>query len=186
MTDTGLTNRLRQRSRRAGIMVGLSMALTIAICLGGFVWLYAEINPFTQDFVAANATSTPEEPPRETREASQNSNEEPAENAEEPTPEEPDSSEPDPTPTAEPTPTSEAFQPTHQANSQFVINLRAGPSTDTEIVTALALSQPLEYLDEDAPTENPAADGNRWMKFRTEDGLEGWIREIDAEPYQAN
>ncbi|MDP9368581.1 MAG: hypothetical protein M3Q03_09960, partial [Chloroflexota bacterium] len=66
MTDPGLTNRLRQHSRRAGIMVGLSMALTIAICVGGFTTIYARLAPFTSDFVAAN-TPVPTERPRSTQ-----------------------------------------------------------------------------------------------------------------------
>ena len=35
MTDSGLSTRLRQQSRRAGLMVGLTMVLTIAICIFG-------------------------------------------------------------------------------------------------------------------------------------------------------
>jgi hypothetical protein len=41
----------------------------------------------------------------------------------------------------------------------------------------------LQYLGEDAPTTDPS-DGNRWMKFRTENGDEGWVREIDTDAYQ--
>jgi hypothetical protein len=64
------------------------------------------------------------------------------------------------------------------------VNLRAGPGVEFEVVVVLSQQQPLQYLNEDEPTDNPAADGNRWMKFRTEDGFEGWIREIDAEPIE--
>lgn len=55
MSDTGLTNRLRQRSRRAGLAVGLSMALTLGLGLGGFIVLYARLEPLTRDFVGVQA-----------------------------------------------------------------------------------------------------------------------------------
>jgi SH3-like domain-containing protein len=63
------------------------------------------------------------------------------------------------------------------------VNFRAGPSTTDAIIVALPPETPLQYLNEDAPTTNPA-DGDRWMRFRNEAGDEGWIREIDTEPYQ--
>ena len=63
------------------------------------------------------------------------------------------------------------------------VNFRAGPSTVDAIISALPPATPLQYLNEDAPTENPN-DGNRWMKFRIQNGAEGWVREIDTEQYQ--
>src|SRR3712207_8243475 len=62
MTDPGLNNRLRQRSRRAGFMVGITMALTIAICVGGVAGIYASLVPFLCDVVPAegrDATRAP-------------------------------------------------------------------------------------------------------------------------------
>ena len=56
MTDPGLNNRLRQRSRRAGLMVGVTMALTIFICVGGFAAIYAGLVPFLSDVVPAQRT----------------------------------------------------------------------------------------------------------------------------------
>ncbi|MCC7025149.1 MAG: hypothetical protein IT338_20115, partial [Thermomicrobiales bacterium] len=41
MTDSGLSTRLRQQSRRAGLMVGITMALAIAICILGSAGLFA-------------------------------------------------------------------------------------------------------------------------------------------------
>ena len=55
--------------------------------------------------------------------------------------------------------------------------------TADEIISALPPATPLQYLNEDAPTENPN-DGSRWMKFRIQNGAEGWVREIDTEQYQ--
>ncbi|MGH2533989.1 MAG: hypothetical protein ACRDJW_17020 [Thermomicrobiales bacterium] len=189
MTDPGLTNRLRQHSRRAGLAIGLSMAMTIAVCLGGFVVIFAEVDPFLSDFISAErATATPE---REQESSQAPPVEEPAEedSVPEPPAEEPQEEAqqaPTPTLTTEPapTPTSEAFEPDFQANSALQINFRAGPGTNFETIFTLNIAQPLQYLNEDAPTDNPAADGDRWMRFRTEDGTEGWIREIDAEPFQ--
>ena len=80
-------------------------------------------------------------------------------------------------------PTAEDFQPTHQIGAGQSVNFRSGPSTTDAIIVALPPETPLQYLNEDAPTENPS-DGDRWMRFRNEAGDEGWIREIDTEPYQ--
>jgi hypothetical protein len=80
-------------------------------------------------------------------------------------------------------PTAEDFQPTHQIGAGQSVNFRSGPSTTDAIIVALPPETPLQYLNEDAPTENPS-DGDRWMRFSNEAGDEGWIREIDTEPYQ--
>lgn len=190
MTDPGLTTRLRQHSRRAGLAVGLSMALTIAVCLGGFVVIYARVDPYLSDFISVErATSTPE---RESSQAAPEPQEDesdqppPAESAPTEPPAQQPQEQPAPTATteAEPTPTPEEFTPDFQANSTQQINFREGPGTEFETLLVLGIAQPLQYLNEDEPTDNPAVDGERWMKFRTEDGTEGWIREIDAEPFQ--
>lgn len=171
-------------------MVGLSMALTIAICLGGFAVLYGELDPFTRDFVSADA---PEERPRPTRIPAGGGAQEAAdvggagESAEDQTAPTPT---PGPTETPEPTPTPAGFQPSHQLSSPTRVNLREGPGTRFPVVIVITLDQPLQYLDESQPTENPDADGlapgQLWMKFRTEDGFEGWVREIDVGPYDPN
>ena len=80
-------------------------------------------------------------------------------------------------------PTADDFEPTHQIGAGQSVNFRSGPSTTDPIIVALPPDTPLQYLNEDAPTENPS-DGDRWMRFRNEAGDEGWIREIDTEPYQ--
>lgn len=83
-----------------------------------------------------------------------------------------------------PTTTPKAFMPTHQIQGGESINLRPDPSFDHPPIRALAPTTPLQYLDEEAPTATPAADGARWMRFRIADGAEGWVREIDVEPYR--
>ena len=177
MTDPGLSNRLRQHSRRAGLMVGVSMALTIAICVGGFATIYAGLTPFTSDFVAQERPPTPTPTAAPAAAAP-----EPAGAAEvaiaatEPTP----APAPAETEAPAPTATSEAFQPTHQIVGGGPVNLRPNPSTVDPAILALPVGTPLQSLDEEVPAE----DGTSWLRFRTEDGEEGWVRDIDTEPFQ--
>lgn len=182
-TETTLTKRLRQHSRRSGFAVGITMALAIAICIGGFVTIYVRLQPYISDFVSQDPPSQEErqaaaaEP---TERSSRNSDDGEDADAQ---PTEADNAEDEPTEDAEPTATEEGFNPDIQASSEAQINLRAGPSTSTDIVTVLSVSQPLQKLGEE-DSENPAEDGPRWVNVRTEDGLEGWLREIDTEPFE--
>jgi len=170
MSDPGLTNRLRQRSRRAGLAVGLTMALTIAVCIGGFVWFYAKADPLFADFVGADATTVGRTP---TAAASATTGRGAA--ASEPTAEPTDepASEPTEVPTPRPTQTPDTFRATHISNPDLQINLRPEPSTNGDPVTVLAAGTQLQYLDE----QQTGDDGFQWFKFRTEDGAEGWLRE---------
>lgn len=186
MTDPGLNQRLRQRSRRAGIMIGISMLLTIAVCVGSFSIIYAGLDDLVGDFVSrgqaesASPTPTPEEVaqavPTEIPEPTQ-------EPAAEPT-KEPETEQAEPTPTPGNT---DGFSPDYQLDSFGAVNLRAGPGVQYDVVATITMEQPLQYLDDSEPTSNPEADelgqGDLWLKFRTEDGEEGWIREIDVEAY---
>jgi hypothetical protein len=178
MTDSGLSTRLRQQSRRAGLMVGITMVLTIAICIFGaaglFAWLsrpFSDLIPVVVPAAQVQPAETPEEPA-----------------AAQPTAEEPvieEEAAPTDAIAAEPTAaaTTEDFEPTHQIGAGQSVNFRSGPSTEDSIIVALPPATPLEYLDEEEPTTNPS-DGDRWMRFRNESGQEGWVREIDTEPYQ--
>lgn len=191
MTDLGLNRRLRQRSRRAGVMIGVSMALTIALCVTGFSVIYASLDDVLGDFVSGDQPlSATEEPDGGTEIAAQASSdptappEDPADPATVPTP----TPQPSPPPTDPPaSPTETAFQPNYQTSNQYTLNLRSEPSSeggDSSVVAVLPPATPLQYQNEDAPTQNPQRDGDRWMRFQTEEGEEGWIREIDVEPYQ--
>lgn len=154
------------------------MAVTILLCIGGFVVIYAQVDPLTRDFVGAPATATPTEEPRSS--GSTGNRDEEAETDAEST-EAPDEA-PAPTPTPEeaedPTPTPETFAPTHLSNTQTAVNFRAGPGTDAGIITTLPAGTPLRATGE----EGTGGDGLLWLEFETEDGTTGWIREIDAVP----
>ncbi|HEU0116476.1 MAG TPA: SH3 domain-containing protein, partial [Thermomicrobiales bacterium] len=182
MSEPDLENRLRQHSRRAGLMIGLSMVLTIAICIGSATLIYAALVPVLSDVVPIEAPA-----PRQNNVAVDN-----------PPPDGVSAAASEPTPTPAPaapivetaptaalapaTPTN-AFTPDYQINAAESVNFRAGPSTSDQILQALPPATPLQYLNKDAPAANPN-DGPRWMKFKIEDGTVGWIRQIDTEAYR--
>lgn len=186
MAHPGLNHRLRQRSRRAGVMIGVSMALTIALCLAGFSVIYASLDDVLGDFVSREQAAANVEAPAAGTQAA----------AQEPAPTQVPAAQAQPTavPTAAPEPTEPpatppdaAFTPDYQTSSNYSLNLRSGPSSeggDETVVAVMPPASPLQYLNEEAPTDNPEQDGNRWMRFVTEDGDEGWIRELDVESYQ--
>lgn len=204
MTDRGLNTRLRQRSRRAGIMIGVSMAITIALCVAGFSVIYSALDPLTSDFVSnddptetaepANdvagpqPTTPPTEPSGDTGEAETPA---PTEAAAQPTAasegedEETNGGDNQIEPQGSP---SDEFTPDYQISAGQNVRLRSGPGTDTDTITSLTAEQELQYLGESQASDNPQRDGlgedQEWMRFRTEDGEEGWVREIDVEPYQ--
>lgn len=172
-------------------MIGLSMLLTIALCAIGFTILYTALDAFTSDFIsktdetptiaveaaALDTGDNTEQEPQATQ---------PPAEATQP-PEQADEGQNAQNPTATTAATSQAgdgeFDPDYQIAANTTINFRDGPSTATDILDGLPPATPLEYLDEDAPTDDPE-DGERWMKFETEDGLIGWVREIDVSEYE--
>lgn len=160
-------------------MVGLSMALTIAVCIGSFVWIYAQVDPLTRDFVDV-ATVPP------TRKAQSSSSKSTSESDSESSSDagEVVAADEQPTETPEATATSVSFKPTHRVISEIDVNLRPGPAVGSgEPVTQVSSGAELQYLGETELSEDPDSDGQlNWLKFRTEDGFEGWIREVDVEP----
>jgi SH3-like domain-containing protein len=75
--------------------------------------------------------------------------------------------------------TAQAFVETHQSNPDFSVNFRPGPSIDSgDPVATLDPGTPLQYLDE----QTTGDDGSIWLRMRTEDGTEGWLREVDTVP----
>jgi Bacterial SH3 domain len=177
MSDPGLTNRLRQRSRRAGLAVGLSMALTIAVCVGGFAWIYAQVDPFFADLVGSDAKATTGSQPTPTAEGTASGSHRAADD--QPT-KEPTEQPAEPTRTQAPrqTPTPEEFRATHITNPNSRVNFRPEPNLNTDPIAQLDPGTPVQALGD----EEVDGDGNRWLKFRTEDGLEGWLREDAFDP----
>lgn len=183
MTDPGLNRRLRQRSRRAGLMIGISMAFTIGVCVGSFSMIYASLDTFIGDFISQDVPTAivATQPPAQVAVGDA-----PAQPTVPPT----QPAAPQPTaPTAGETQaaTQPSFTPDFQTSSQYSLRLRSEPSTDgpdSTIITVLPPASPLQYMNHEQATENPAEDGDRWLRFRTEDGQEGWLREIDVETYQ--
>ncbi len=193
MTDPGLNQRLRQRSRRSGLMIGFSMLLTLVVCVGAFTMIYARLEPVVADFVGRGDIELPTPIPTE----------EPVAQAPEPTVA-PTAPAEDPPPAEEETPAPDAsgdnqadqteedpdaFTPDFQVDSDQSVNLRPGPGVATgDAIIAVPIASPLMYLDEEQATTDPERDqmeeGQVWMKFRTEDGTEGWIRELDVSEYQ--
>jgi len=155
------------------------MALTIVMCIAGFAVIYAKIDPFTRDFVNA-ATITPTTPPTKTPKPSK-SNSTAANSAADANSSGQPTDTPVPAPPA-PTETPVGFNPDYQVSSDVRVNLRAGPSVDTDVVTTLDSGTQLQYLNKTQDSANPDADGAKsWMNFRTESGDEGWVRGIDVE-----
>jgi hypothetical protein len=182
MSAPGLDKRLNQHARRAGLMVGLSMALTIALCIGSFVWIYAKVDPLARDFVD-QSTVPPTRPA-----AASTGDEDDADNAADNANTNDDDNsgeieEPDPTEEPEPTATSRAFDPTHRMIAQVPVNLRPGPGVNSgDPITTIPPGAELQYLNNSDTGPDSSGEELNWLEFRTEDGEEGWIREVDVEP----
>lgn len=155
-------------------MVGITMVLALAICVFGAAVLFAALaRPFS-DLIPVVG------PPPEGTNAETESGAAIGETPE-PDPAIAVNSAPTAAPQLEPTaaPTEEAFTPTHQVGANSSVNFRTGPSTNDSVIVALSPATPLQFLDE----EVQAGDG-LWMKFRTENGDEGWVSEVLTVPYQ--
>lgn len=169
MTNSGLTNRLRQQSRRSGFAVGVAMAATILLCVAGFVVIYAQVDPLTRDFIGAPPTATATrdaESSGSTDSGGSSSGGEAARTT--PTPR--------PTDTPAPTATEEGFVVTHVSNTTDSVNFRSGPGTDFGVIQTIPPSTQLRATGE----SGVAGDGLTWLEFELEDGTVGWIREIDT------
>jgi hypothetical protein len=162
-------------------MVGITMVLAIVILIFGaagvFAWLsrpFSDLIPMVAPAAEVPAPDTGDEP------AAPPANPQPDEPAI--VTENAPAETPAPTIAAAEQP-QEAFAPTHQISAAQSVNFRTGPSTADQVIVALPPATPLEYLDEDAPATGEN-EGDRWMRFRTEDGQEGWVLEILTVPYQ--
>jgi Bacterial SH3 domain len=180
MTDTGLSNRLRQHSRRSGIAVGLTMAATIALCVLTSAYIFGQIEPYVAEVTGyEEATSVPEVAAQYDEGEEQPEQEAPAEDeGEAQAAEEPAEGQPT-VASSEPTATTSSFTPTHNSNPDFTINFRPGPSVASgDPIDSLVPGTPLQFLNEEAQDE----EGVIWLRVQTETGQVGWIREVDTQP----
>jgi hypothetical protein len=176
MTDTGLSNRLRQHSRRSGIAVGLTMAVTIAVCILSSAYVFGKIEPYVAEVTGYDEpTAVPEvaeepdseEQPTEEEEGSEESAPQQEEGAGQPT-----------IGSSDPTATSSTFTATHRSNPDFTVNFRPGPSVSSgDPIGTLDPSTPLQFMEQEALDE----EGVVWLEMQTEGGLTGWLREVDTE-----
>ena len=192
MTDPGLNQRLRQRSRRSGLMIGISMALTLMVCVAAFTMIYARLEPVVGDFVGRGEIQVPTPIPTQ----------EPVAQVVDPAPTEAPAdanvteaaatgggdNQANPTETPAIEEDEDAFVPNFQIDAGGPVNLRPGPGVASgDAVIALPVGTPLMYMDEEQVTTDPERDdlgeGDVWMRFTTEDGQDGWIREVDVSEY---
>lgn len=147
-------------------MVGISMAVTIFLCIAAFIWIYVRIGPAFSDFVPANsAAATPSATPSTLTAAS------PV--AGTPTATIEVAVVQTSTPSASPTP---VWQATHQVrNEGQAINFRSQPGTASSVVTVLEGGTRLMFIG-----EQQSVGGSTWMHFMLQNGSLGWIRSIDV------
>ncbi len=157
------------------------MAAAIAICILSSAWLFGRIEPYVSDF-----TGYEQNTPVPAVAAASNDDEEtavPDEDSDdlEPTqaPEATEASGDEPTTAPATTATTTAFEQTHESNPDFTVNFRPGPSIDSgEPVATLDPGTPLQYLDE----QTTGDDGSIWLLMKSQDDIQGWLREVDTVP----
>jgi hypothetical protein len=177
MTDPGLTRRLRQQAHRSGLAIGLSMALAIAVCIGGFTWLYVQLDPWVRDF--AGVEPAPTATPRErASNDDDNADSEPTEKAD-----------PTSTPKEEPTDDNQieqvdedngGFDADYQVTSLEAVNMRSGPGRSFGVVGQVNPGTRLQFTGNREAAPDADDVGLDWLEFETENGQTGWIREIDV------
>ncbi|MGH2551832.1 MAG: SH3 domain-containing protein [Thermomicrobiales bacterium] len=150
------------------------MAVVIALCISAFVVAYAQLDPFTRDFIAQSTPTPTPAPSGSGNTADTNSNDNNSSASSDSSND--NSSNPDPTNTPAPTPTPDAFVADYLSNTEQAVNFRSGPGTDNDVIQLIDASTPLKSTGE----EQDDGDGTAWMEFELEDGTIGWIRQIDA------
>jgi hypothetical protein len=166
-------------------MIGLSMALTIALCVAGFSVIYAALDDTIGDFVSRDvpeavvrSTEAPEstaetaEVPAGTEEAADAVIEAPATTTPAATTEPPDAT------------NAGSFTPDYQSSFEAQLNFRSEPSTsggDGTVIQTLPAGTELQSTGETQTSDNPSVDGEEgWIQFELENGTEGWLRAIDV------
>lgn len=149
------------------MLVGLSMAVAIAICIVGFIWIYVRVGPIFSDFIPQSSASlTPVVLGGAATPAVSASPTSPIAGLATPRA--------TPTISASPTPVWEA---THEIVSGETVNFRAGPTTDSDVVDVLPPGTQLKFIGDQESTG-----GVTWMHFQTQDGSIGWVRTVDVRP----
>jgi hypothetical protein len=175
-------------------MIGISMALTIALCVAGFSVIYAALDDTIGDFVSRDVPEpvvrSTEAAPEEDESNAQAQVDPPAtEEGEEPVATTPPEVEPTAEPEATEPPNSDAFTPDYQSSFEANLNFRSEPSTtggESTVIQTLPAGTLLQSTGESQTSDNPAVDGEGgWLEFRLEDGTEGWLRAIDVTEYDA-
>lgn len=181
---TGLNERLKQNNRRSGMLVGVSMALVVGLLIASFTWLFFRLDPFFSDFAGRSGVSYASPVARvivSPRAGTPTATSSGGGIASGVIPTAPPIASNTPTPTvlgaagtarASATP---SFRATHViADFGQQVNLRAGPSAASARVALVAPGTRLQFLD-----EQEQAGELVWMRFQTERGDVGWIRQID-------
>jgi uncharacterized protein YgiM (DUF1202 family) len=156
------------------------MALAIAVCIGGFTWLYVQLDPWARDFAGVEPAPT-----ATAREQASNSGSNDNQDENDPT------EEPKPTYTPEERSTesnqiqqvnsdSGDFSPDYQVTSLEAVNMRSGPGRSFDAVTQINPGTRLEYTGNKEAAPDPDDAGLEWLEFKTENGETGWIRDIDV------
>lgn len=176
-------------------MIGVSIASAIILMVAAFSVIFALLDPLVGDFVSSGSgnSAPPTQAVAQLAGNPAGGVEVPAPTATVPPAVEPTATvPPEEEPTAVPAtvaatpPSADAFAPDYRVTSSSRINFRQGPGVQNAVVTTLAPGTEVQYLDESQATQNPSADRlaatGQWLKFRLEDGQEGWIRDVDVAP----
>jgi len=162
------------------------MLVAATVLLGAFTVIYGALEPYTRDFVAADIPVDPT-PTRSATEAAAAPDD--AGDAPTATIAEEDADSPTPTATTAPRPTAAdaEFQPDYQVDpgADTGINFRNEPSTSggqSTVIIALPPGTQLQSQGEQREDPDNPEDNGTWLLFVTEDGQEGWVREIDVVP----
>jgi uncharacterized protein YgiM (DUF1202 family) len=69
------------------------------------------------------------------------------------------------------------WEATHKIVSGETVNFRGGPTTDSDVVDVLPPGTQIKFVGEQQQTN-----GVTWMHFQSQDGTEGWVRQVDVTP----
>ena len=172
-------------------MIGVSIVFAIALMVGAFSIIFALLDPLVGDFVQNGSDNSISPTPAVAQLAGTAPPAGPTATAPPAGPTATVAPEIEPTATVAPTvaatpPPADAFTPDYQVTSSTRINFRQGPGVENAVVTTLAPGTQVQSLSESQITQNPSADRlaatGRWLRFRLEDGQEGWIRDVDVAP----